>query len=79
MSARPGDLESDPELQPKAHEFFLASFGNHPAQFGVIVIGEVQEGSRGAKLFPLKEHGHEWRGEHERCGYLGAALRRLHG
>ena len=55
-------------------KLLFASLGNRPPQFGIIVIGEIEKWRRGAELFPLKEHGHEGRGEHERGGYLCAPL-----
>src|SRR5580700_10827394 len=51
----------------------LASLRNHPAQLGIIVVGEIQERRRRSKFLSLKKHGHKGRSKHERRSDLGAA------
>src|ERR1700755_1449528 len=54
----------------KGHKLLFSALGDHPAEFRVLVIGEVQERSRGAKLLSLEKHGHKWSCQHQRSGYF---------
>src|SRR5271166_4150751 len=64
-----GDLFRPPA---KGGEVATAALGNGARHLRVVVMGEVLEWGRSGELFPLKEHGNEWRGEYESRGYLCA-------
>ena len=59
--------------QPKRGELAAAAFAHGARQFGLLVVGEVEERRAGAPLLALEQQGDEGRQQHQGGGHLQAS------